>query len=85
MSTISHEPSVQIQRPWWIEARNMWASLAITAIWVVVMVTSLVGPDFETVSSGGDRVTVPSGVGIAFFAVLATVAVAKYGFEKKEA
>ena len=34
MSTISHEPAAS-GRSAWIGARNMWASLAITAVWLV--------------------------------------------------
>ena len=83
MSTISHEPSAVATRPSWIDARNLWASVAIVAIWLAVLLATLYGPDFESVEVTGARVTIPSGLGVAFFALFATVAVAKYGFERK--
>ena len=56
----------------------------IVAIWLAVLLATLYGPDFESVEATGARVTIPSGLGVAFFALFATVAVAKYGFERKE-
>jgi hypothetical protein len=85
MSTISHEPSAVVDKPSWIDARNMWASIAIVAIWLAVLLATLYGPDLEAVEVTGERVTIPSGLGLAFFALFATVAVAKYGFERKPA
>jgi hypothetical protein len=81
MTTMSHEPVVI--RPWWVEARDMWASLAITVIWLAVMFDALFGPDIHTFDAGGTNTTVPSAVPVSFFALFATVAVAKYGFGKK--
>ena len=83
MSTISHEPAAMLRRPSWLEARNLWASVSIVVIWAAVLLTALFGPDFESVSAGGSRTTIPVGVFVAFFALFATVSVAKYGFEKK--
>jgi hypothetical protein len=82
MATIPHEPPALVRRPAWIEARNLWASLAVTAMWLTVLFTAMFGPDFETVSAGGDHVTIPSAIGVAFFVMFATIAVAKYGFDK---
>lgn len=83
MSTISHQPTATLRRPSWLEARNLWASISIVVIWASVLLTALFGPDFESVSASGDRTTIPVGGFVAFFALFATVAVAKYGFEKK--
>lgn len=83
MTSISHEPTTEVRRPTWLEARNMWASLAITTIWLVVMVTSLFGPDFKSFDVSGTNTIIPSGLGISFFALFATIAVAKYGFERR--
>jgi hypothetical protein len=85
MTTISQEPAAVGRRPWWIDARDMWASLAITAIWLSVLLTALFGPDIRSFSAGGDSTTVPSGVVVAVVALFATMAVAKYGLGRKTA
>jgi hypothetical protein len=82
MTTISHEPPAAV-RPWWLAARDMWASLAISVIWLAVMLDSLFGPDIHTNDAGGNTTTIPSGVVLGLFAVFATMAVAKHGFGNK--
>jgi hypothetical protein len=82
MTTIPHETPV-VARPWWLEARDMWTSLAITVMWLAVLFDSLFGPDIYNADAGGNISRVPSGVALAFFALFATIAVAKYGFSKK--
>ena len=90
MTTISHEPHAQRSevRPWlaalWI--REMWAGLAIIAIWLAVLFSAVYGADI--VDTGGTNnfggsTTVPSGVVVAVFAFFATWPVAKYGFGRK--
>jgi hypothetical protein len=83
MTTISQEAATGVRRPAWVDARNMWASLAIVAIWLVVLVLGLFGPDFESVGAGGDRTTIPSAIGVSVFALFSTIAVAKYGFDRR--
>ena len=82
MSTISHEPAAS-GRSAWIGARNMWASLAITAVWVVTALTALWGPNIESFDVGGSHTTIPSGVVFALFALFATRSIARYGFERQ--
>jgi hypothetical protein len=82
MSAITHGPSAVDRRSTWIEARDMWASLAIVSIWLAVLVTAVFGPDFESVDAGGNRTTIPSAVAVALFALFATMSVAKYGFRR---
>jgi len=84
MTTIPHEPPVVVRTPWWIEARNLWASIAITVIWLAVLITAVYGPDVRTVEASGASTVVPSALGVAFFAVFATWAVARYGYDRKE-
>ena len=82
MTTISHEPRT-LGRPWWLPARDMWTSQAITVIWLAVLFDSLFGPNIYSHDVSGTDTTVPSGVVIAFFAPIATIGVAKYGFSRK--
>jgi hypothetical protein len=65
-----------------LQHREVWASLAITAIWVAVLFTSVFGSDIVTMSAGGDASRVPSGVVAMFFATIATFFVARYGLRE---
>jgi len=63
-----------------LRAREMWASLAITAIWIAVVCSAAWGPDFVSSTGGGtNTTTIPSGIAVALFASIGTWAVAKHG------
>ena len=62
--------------------RELWASLAIAAIWIAVLFTSVFGSDLVTTSVAGDTSRVPSGIIAMFFATIATFFVARYGFRE---
>lgn len=90
MTTIRHEP-VQDRERWSLRllVPEMWASLAIVAMWLAVLFAAIYGPDLVSangVADIGERTTVPSAVLVAPFAFLGTWVVAKYGFghERKE-
>ena len=83
MSTVSHEPSTVVRKPTWIDARDMWASLAIAAIWIAVAVSAAYGPDFQSFDVSGNRTSIPSGIVVALFGMFATMSVAKHGFDRK--
>ena len=60
---------------------EMWTSLAIGVIWLVVLVDALFGPDIVS-SSAGSFARVPSAVVLGFFAWLSTWVVARHGFRR---
>jgi sterol desaturase/sphingolipid hydroxylase (fatty acid hydroxylase superfamily) len=83
MTTISEEPArVASDKRKWTQflVAEMWTSLAISVIWLTVLLAALFGPDIVTTSAGGDSSVVPSAVVVAIFAFLATWVVAKHGF-----
>jgi hypothetical protein len=82
MTTVTHEPPRVARRAWWIEARDMWASLAISMIWLAVLFDAVYGPDIKSVNASGNATIVPSAVAVALFAVFATYGVAKYAFDR---
>ena len=84
MSSVSHEPSPVVVRPWWTDAREMWASLVIVAIWLAVAVSAAFGPDMKTFDVSGSGATIPSRILVALFAMFATMSVAKHGLDRKE-
>jgi hypothetical protein len=61
----------------------MWASLAISIMWLAVLFASVYGPSFVS-SSGSNSTSIPSGLGVALFAYLGSISVAKYGLSKRE-
>jgi hypothetical protein len=58
---------------------EMWTSLAIGVVWLVVLVDALFGPDI-VVNNASGFTKLPSAIILAFFAWLATRVVAKHGF-----
>ncbi len=58
---------------------DAWPSLAIVVIWLVLLFDALFGPDIVVNNSSGFT-RLPSAIVVAFFAYLATRAVARYGF-----
>ena len=48
---------------------EMWTSLAISVIWVTVLLDALFGPDIITTSAGGDSSVIPSAIVVAILGV----------------
>jgi hypothetical protein len=84
MTTVTHEGVPPAKRTSWLDARDLWASLAIAVIWLAVLFVSLFGPDFVSTSAGGSFTKIPAGIAVAFFGLFATMSVAKYGFTRKK-
>ena len=85
MSSISHPPARTAQEPGWaslLRRKEVWASLAITAMWIAVAVTAVWGSDFVGSSNDGNSTTIPSGMFVGLFATIATWALAKYALGK---
>ncbi len=86
MATVPHESSTyEPQRAQWAEflkIREMWASLAISMMWVAVLFDAVYGPNFVSTSSGGNSITIPSAIFVALFAFLASASVAKRAFRQ---
>jgi Mg/Co/Ni transporter MgtE len=84
MSTITDEPArAAPDRPHWaaqILVREMWASLAIAAMWLAVLFAAVFAPDFVSSDVGGNVTRIPSAIAVALFAAIGTRGVAKYGF-----
>ena len=84
MSTITDEPArATPERRHWsaqIVVREMWASLAIGAMWLAVLFAAVFAPDFVSSDAGGNTTRIPSSVAVALFAVIGTRALAKFGF-----
>ncbi len=85
MTTLSHEAPKDAERRGWIDLPVLWVSLAIAVIWVAVLFAAVYGPDMTFMNGSGTEVTtIPSGVGVALFAFLASSAVAKHGFGRHD-
>jgi hypothetical protein len=88
MSTIAQQPaSAAPERRHWsgqILVREMWASLAISTMWIAVAFAAVFAPDIVSTSNDGSSTTIPSGVAVALFAVIGTRMVAKYGLARED-
>jgi hypothetical protein len=85
MSTISHPPAGTAGEPGWaslLRLKEVWASLAITAMWIAVAVTAVWGSDFVGSGNDGTSTTIPSSIFVAFFASIGTWALAKHALGK---
>ena len=83
MTSVTHgSTSHRRERPQWAEflrIRELWASLAISMMWLAVLFAAVFGPDFVSSNgSGAQTTTIPSGIMIAFFAFLGTASIAKH-------
>lgn len=83
MTTVPQEqPSSSVLRSIRFEGRDLLATFAIVVIWLAVLFVGIFGPDFVGHGNDGSSATIPSGIFVAFFALFATISVAKRGFAK---
>src|SRR4051794_15556799 len=88
MSTISHPPAAlpeRRRRSVRLLVPELWAALAIAAMWLAVLFDAVFGPNFVSTTSSGGSTVIPSVIFVAVFAYLGTRVVAKYGFREREA
>ncbi|HEV7205112.1 MAG TPA: hypothetical protein VGN18_10910 [Jatrophihabitans sp.] len=64
---------------------EMWATVAIVAMWLAVLFVGVYGGDMTFHSADSSGSTVPSVVAVALFAALGTGSVAKRVFGRKSA
>ncbi len=86
MTAIPDETPAEPRLVSWLANRDMWASLAITSMWLAVLFCSVFGPDIKSGNGVGDvgqHTAVPSGVAVALFATIASWAVAKHAFGRR--
>ena len=60
----------------------MWASLAISVMWLAVLFTAIWGPAIVNNDAGGNSETIPAVVPVAIFAFLGSWVVARHGFRR---
>jgi len=85
MASVSQEPlRYGSERPQWAEflrIPEMWASIAIVAMWLAVLFDAVYGPSIVSSNGAGtNTTTVPSSIVLALFALLGTISVARHGF-----
>jgi len=63
--------------------REMWATVAIVAMWLAVLFVGVFGGDMVFHGSDTSTTVMPSGVAVALFAAIGTGSVAKRVFGRK--
>jgi hypothetical protein len=83
MNIVTHEPTQESPAKKDLAdflASEMWASLAISVIWLSVLFEAIYAPPIETRSAGGDYSSVPTAVVGTLLAFLATWVLARHAF-----
>jgi hypothetical protein len=88
MTTTMHDrPSVRSPDDGWatrILVPEMWATVAIVAMWVAVLFVGVYGGEATFHSVDSSVTVIPSGVLVAFFAAIGTGSVAKRVFGRTQ-
>jgi hypothetical protein len=64
----------------WTFLKEMWGTIGIIAMWVAVLFDGVYGGDVVSMNGPTSQTVIPSAVFVAFFAFLATAALAKRAF-----
>jgi hypothetical protein len=64
----------------WYYVREIWGAVAISLMWLAVLMTGVYGGDAVFAGADGSSTRLPAVAIVAFFAFLATAAVAKRAF-----
>jgi hypothetical protein len=83
MTSVSHEPATPGWPTWRVVLgiKEIWASVAISIVWLTVLFTAMWGPNIVSSSGAGtESATVPSAVVVAVCAFFATWVIAKYAY-----
>ena len=84
MATIPHDRAARFRRDALVDARYMWSSLAIAAMWVAVVFALAFGPDMKTQGADGSGAIIPSGMIVALLALFGTISIARHGLRNTE-
>jgi hypothetical protein len=82
MATVSHPASETPERRLRLQVPEMWPSLAISVMWLVVLLAALWGPDLVSSTPSG-YTRIPSAIFVGFFAWLATWVIARHGYGRR--
>ncbi|WP_157979846.1 hypothetical protein [Kribbella monticola] len=85
-TTLQDQSAARSPRGDWtsrILVREMWATLAIVAMWVAVLLVGVYGGNATFHSVDSSFSTIPSGIFVALFAAIGTGSVAKRVFGRK--
>ena len=88
MTATMHEPSTVGPAREGIADRLLvpafWGAVSIVAMWLAVLFVGIFGGDMIFANAGSGPTVVPSAVGVALFAFIGTVAVAKRAFARRD-
>lgn len=88
MATMTHEPSTGTPIRESIASRllvpGFWAAVCIVTMWLAVLFDGIFGGDTTFTDSSAQVTIMPSAVAVALFAAIATAAVAKRAFGRRD-
>ena len=89
MTTMTHEPSTGTPVRESVASRllvpGFWATVSIVTMWLAVLFDGIFGDDMTFTNSQSHVTIMPSVVAVALFAAIATAAVAKRAFGRRDA
>ena len=84
-ATMQQKPESQYpneKKTWWY-APEIWATVAIVAMWLAVLFVGVYGGDMTFHGADSSGSSIPAGVAVALFAAIGTASVAKRVFGRK--